>query len=184
MATRDFTWTHLSLHAEDGTLCPNGAPSRRRRRRSPPGTDGSASPWTVPEDVDIIGPMALRIFVTLNGGDDASLFAGVRKFRNGEEVTFEGSFGFAGDMVTKGWQRVAHRERDERLSTPEQPVHWDERAASCAGEIVPVDIALSAAGDPFPPRRCPRVDLRGSWHYPRDPVRGQFPTGAISAAPE
>ena len=61
------------------------------------------------EDIDIIGPMALRLPIELNGVDDMNLFAGIRKFRRGQEILFEGSFGYARDIVSKGWQRAAHR---------------------------------------------------------------------------
>ncbi len=132
--------------------------------------------WEVPADIDAIGPMVARVWVEVVGGGDVLLFVGVRKYRDGREVRFEGSFGFAGDMVTKGWQRAAHRSLDKYLSTPLQPVHRHDRVEPLKpGEIVPVDIALRPqatrflAGD----RLC--LDLRGTWHYPRDPLRGQFP---------
>jgi predicted acyl esterase len=133
--------------------------------------------WEIPATLDVIGPMALRLWLEVRGGEDVLLFAGLRKYRAGREVRFEGSFGFAGDMVTKGWQRAAHRGLDESLSTPLQPVHRHDRVEPLQpGEIVPVEIALLPhatrfrAGD----RLC--LDLRGTWPYPRDPLRGQFPT--------
>ncbi len=132
--------------------------------------------WEVPASVDVIGPMVLRVWIELTGCEDVLLFAGVRKYRGGREVRFEGSYGFAGDMVTKGWQRAAHRRLDEPLSTLLQPVHRHDSAEPLKpGEIVPVEIALLPqatrflAGD----RLC--VDLRGTWHYPRNPLWGQFP---------
>ena len=134
--------------------------------------------WVVPEDMDIIGPMALRLHVEVRGADDVFLFAGVRKFRHGAEVTFEGSFGFSGDMVSKGWQRGAHRELDDQLSTSTQPVHRHSRAEPLRpGEIVPVDIALCPHATRFRKGDQLCLDIRGTWHYPRDPFRGQFPTG-------
>jgi len=39
------------------------------------------------------------------GANDVFLFVNVRKFRAGTEQVFEGSYGFAGDSVSKGWQR-------------------------------------------------------------------------------
>ena len=56
----------------------------------------------VPESMDIVGPMALRVHVEVRGAEDVHLFAGVRKVRNGAEVLFEGTFGFPLKMVTKG----------------------------------------------------------------------------------
>jgi len=133
--------------------------------------------WTVPEDLDIIGPMALRLYVEVRGAEDVFLCAGGRKIRAGVEMHFEGSFGFSGDMVSKGWQRAAHRELDEELSSPSQPVHRHRRARPLRqGEIVPVDIALRPHATRFLKGDVLRLDVRGRWHYPKDPLRGQFPT--------
>ena len=134
--------------------------------------------WTVPEDMDLIGQMALRLFIETVGIDDVNLFAGVRKFRDGKEVVFEGSYGFAFDMITKGWQRAAHRELDQELSTPWQPVHTHRRVEPLSpGEIVEVNIEMRPqatrmrAGDQL------HLELRGQWFYHRDPVRGELPAG-------
>jgi predicted acyl esterase len=140
--------------------------------------DGVTFTWVVPEDVDVIGHMALRLHVRLAGLDDARLFAGVRKRSDGHEVVFPGSFGFAFDMVSKGWQRVAHRELDEELSTPWQPVHTHRRAEPTApGEVVPVEIALRPHATRFRAGDELALEIRGDWFFPRDPVRGQLPTG-------
>jgi predicted acyl esterase len=133
--------------------------------------------WEVQADADVIGTLALRVWIESEGCDDVLLFAGLRKFRAaGEEARFEGSFGFAGDMVTKGWQRAAHRNLDESLSTPLQPVHRHDRVEPLKPEeIVPVEIALLPQATRFLAGDRLRLDLRGSWPYPRDPLRGAFP---------
>ena len=132
--------------------------------------------WPVPEDMDIIGPMALRLWIKAQDAGDLVLFAGIRKFRADAEVTFEGSYGFSGDMVSKGWQRAAHREIDDRLSTPAQPVHTHARAEPWAeGEIAPIDIALRQHATRFRKGDVLQLELRGRWHFPRDPLFGQFP---------
>ncbi len=132
--------------------------------------------WSVPEDMDVIGPMALRLWIKAQDASDPVLFAGIRKFRAGAEVTFEGSYGFSGDIVSKGWQRAAHREIDDRLSTPAQPVHTHARAEPLAeGEIAPIDIELRQHATRFLQGDILQLDLRGNWHFPRDPLFGQFP---------
>ena len=132
--------------------------------------------WSVPEDIDVIGPMALRLWIKAQDASDLVLFAGIRKFRAGAEVTFEGSYGFSGDMVSKGWQRAAHREIDDHLSTPAQPVHTHVRAEPLAeGEIARIDIALRQHATRFLKGDILQLDLRGNWHFPRDPLFGQFP---------
>lgn len=132
--------------------------------------------WTVPDDMDVIGPMALRLWIKARGASDPVLFAGIRKFRAGAEVTFEGSYGFSGDMVSKGWQRAAHREIDDHLSTPAQPVHTHAHAEPLAeSEIARIDIALRQHATRFLKGDILQLDLRGNWHFPRDPLFGQFP---------
>ncbi|MCW1957261.1 MAG: CocE/NonD family hydrolase, partial [Mycobacterium sp.] len=134
--------------------------------------------WRVEQDCDIIGHSALRLWVSLEDTDDAHLFVGLRKFRRGRECVFEGSYGFGFDMITRGWQRVAHRELDRALSTPWQPVHSHRRAEPVApGEIVPVDIALRPHATRMRAGDFLRLDIRGPWHFPRNPLTGQFPAG-------
>ncbi|MFN8156971.1 MAG: CocE/NonD family hydrolase [Candidatus Nanopelagicales bacterium] len=173
----DLTWQTLYLDATERTLGdsvpqPDAAVAFRTQR-------GTASfTWTVPEDLDVIGHLAARLHVELRDCDDVHLFVGVRKLRGDEEVAFEGSFGFAYDMVSKGWQRVAHRELDEALSTPWQPVHTHRTAEPLQpGEIVPVDVALRPHATRFRAGDVLRLDVQARWFYPRDPVRGQLPTG-------
>ncbi len=174
---KGLTWSTLFLDAASHEVVqvqPKVAASASFHTRR----GAAAFTWTVPEDMDIIGPMALRLHIEVRGADDVYLFAGVRKLRNGVEVLFEGTFGFPLDMVTKGWQRAAHRELDLRLSTPAQPVHTHERAEPLQpGEIVPVAIALISHATRFHKGDVLRLELRGRWHYPRNPFRGTFPFG-------
>jgi predicted acyl esterase len=173
----DLTWTELHLDAAARRLTTERPEVSTSATFSSRG-DGVAFSWTVPEDLDVVGHMALRLHVQLAQLDDAHLFAGVRKLRGGQEVVFEGSFGFAFDMVSKGWQRVAHRELDEALSTPWQPVHTHRVAEPAApGEVVAVEIALRPHATRFRAGDELRLEIRGDWFYPRDPVRGQLPTG-------
>jgi predicted acyl esterase len=81
-------------------------------------------------------------------------------------------------MVTKGWQRAAQRDLDVQLSTPEQPVHTHERSEPLqSGEIIPVDIALISHATRFRKGDVLRLELRGRWHYSRNPFWGTFPFG-------
>lgn len=172
----DLTWVSLHLDA-GGNFSPEPGSVKAGRRSFSTRRDQVGFDWSFEQDVDVIGPMSLRIYIELSGGDDAVLFAGIRKFRGRRELMFEGSFGFPYDMVTKGWQRLAHRDLDQRLSTPEQPVHSHARAEPLRpGEIVPVEIALLPQATRFLKGDRLRLELQGTWHYPRDPFRGQFPT--------
>jgi predicted acyl esterase len=134
--------------------------------------------WVVLHDVDIVGPMALTLHVSLEGADDTVLTVAVRKFRAGREVHFQGSYGFSRDVVSKGWQRIAHRELDHALSTELQPVHTHVGAAPVArGEVVPVQIALLPHATRFRAGDELRLEVRGRWLFPRNPLTGQFPAG-------
>jgi predicted acyl esterase len=176
----DIALRTLRLDSRTGSLLLGSTPqthatvtfdTRRRREKA-------AFVFTLPTDTDVIGPMALHLFVELRGAEDAFLFANVRKIRAGREVTFEGSYGFSGDSVSKGWQRAAHRELDLELSTPLQPVHRHERVEPlCAGEIALVQIALLPHATRFRRGDLLRVEIRGTWPVARDPFRGQFPAG-------
>jgi hypothetical protein len=166
----------LHLH-EDGTLREE-APARTSSARFDLRRGALRWDWRLPEDADVIGPMAFTVHVSVAGTGDPLLFARVRKLRAGREVTFEGSYGFALDGVSLGWQRAAHRELDEALSTPTQPVHRHGRAQPLApGEVVPVRIALLPHATRFRAGEVLRLELTGHWPVPRDPFRGQLPAG-------
>ena len=51
--------------------------------------------WDVPEDVEITGPMALRLFLELQRAEDVYLFVGLQKLRAGRVVPFEARTGTA-----------------------------------------------------------------------------------------
>ena len=84
-------------------------------------TGGTRFGWTVPTDTELTGPMALRLFVEMDGSDDVDLYAGVEKWRGTEYVPFEGSYGFGRDRVATGWMRASMRALDERASQPHDP---------------------------------------------------------------
>jgi uncharacterized protein len=173
----DLDWTCLHLDLEHAVLSAHPPAARSSasfatRRRGP----GVALTWTVPHDLDVIGPLALRLFVETRGCDDVHLFVGVRKLRGEAEIGFEGSLGFAADLVTSGWQRAAFRDLDASLSTPTQPVHtFTAPRPLSAGEIVPVDIELRPQATRFRRGELLRLDIRGTWLHPRNPVTGQPP---------
>lgn len=132
--------------------------------------------WTVTDDVELTGPMALRVFVSLDGTGDADLVAGVELWRGGRVVPFEGSYGWGRDRVTTGWQNVALRALDEEHSRPFAPVPaCTARRHLAPGEVAPVEVALGPsatlvrAGDQL------RLVVAGRWLSPRNPLSGQFP---------
>jgi hypothetical protein len=111
-------WTELFLDA-DGRLGEQQPPDGLLEFATAGGRTSWS--WTVPEDLELIGPMALRLRVSLEGASDANLLAGVEKWRNGRFVPFEGSYGVGYDRVTTGWMKLSHREPDAELSRPFAP---------------------------------------------------------------
>jgi putative CocE/NonD family hydrolase len=172
----NLIWRKLELDARSGVMAEARAPLQNASVGFDAARGIVAFNWTVPEDMDVIGPMALLLQVEMQGADDVFLFAGARKIRSGVETTFEGSYGFSGDMASKGWQRAAHRAFDVDLSTPEQQVHRHSYAEPLRpGEIVPVHIAMRPHATRFRKGEELRLEIRGHWFYPDDPLRGQFP---------
>ena len=132
--------------------------------------------WTVPEDIELTGPMALRLFVSVHGADDLDLFAGVEKWTGAGYVPFEGSYGFGRDRVATGWLRASLRRLDEQQSRPFDPVPTqDRREPLIAGEIVQADIALGPSATLFRAGEQLRVVVAGRWLWSRNPLTGQFP---------
>lgn len=136
----------------------------------------AAFSWTVTEDVELTGPMAARLWVQLDGCDDANLFVGVEKWRRGRFVGFEGSYGYGRDRVSTGWQRVALRALDPALSRPWEPVAaCTEPRPVSAGEIVEVNVALGPSATLFRAGERLRFVIAGRWLCPRNPLTGQLP---------
>ncbi|HEX2903552.1 MAG TPA: CocE/NonD family hydrolase [Jatrophihabitans sp.] len=172
----DLNWRRLFLDAGTGGLG-EAVPAPGQASLASRGA-GLRFDWMLPGDLDVIGPAALRVYLQVAGADDVHLFAVLRKLRHGREVTFEGSFGFAGDPMTTGWQRAAFRRLDPLLSTPEQPVHtYRDPQPVRPGEIVALDVALLPHATRLRAGERLRLELRGRWPQPRNPVTGQFPSG-------
>lgn len=137
---------------------------------------GARLGWTVPSDIELTGPMSLRLHVELRGTDDADLVVGVEKWRDGRYVGFEGSYGFGRDRVATGWQSVSLRALDPDLSRPFQPVSTCVRREPLRpGQIAAVDIALGPSSTVFRAGEELRLVVAGRWLSPRNPLTGQFP---------
>ena len=131
---------------------------------------------TLTENCELTGPMSLRVWIELHDTDDANLFVGVEKWRDGRYLPFEGSYGFGRDRVTTGWQRVAMRALDEDATLPGRPAHsYDRPEPVTRGQIVPVDIALGPSATSFRAGEEIRLVVAGRWLWPTNPLTGQFP---------
>ena len=139
-------------------------------------SSAAAFSWTVPRDIELTGPMVARLWVELQGCDDADLFVGVEKWRDRRFVEFEGSYGYGRDRVTTGWQRVALRALDPELSQPWEPVPaCTESRPVSAGEVVAVDVALGPSATLFRAGEQLRLVVAARWLCSRNPLIGQMP---------
>jgi hypothetical protein len=138
----------------------------------------------VSEDVEIVGPMKLRLFVEMIGATDAHLFVAVRKLVGDAHVLFEGPFGFGYDVVSRGWLRLGLRRLDEQRSEPHRPVRsYDRVEPFLAGRVEPVDIELLPSATWFRAGEALRLDVQGRWFWRRNPLFGMFP-GDYSSSTE
>ncbi|MGI6212582.1 MAG: CocE/NonD family hydrolase [Anaerovoracaceae bacterium] len=137
----NVTWKELNLNVRDKAL----------QEEAPADSDASFDlkkgslpfDYEFENDTEIVGPMKLTLFVELENCSDAYLFAGQQKFHNGREVDFEGAYGFANDIVSKGAIRVALRKVNEELSSEYLPEYdFDEPEYVKPGEIVRLEIAM------------------------------------------
>jgi predicted acyl esterase len=99
--------------------------------------------YTVDRDVELVGPMKLRLWLETEAAYDADVFVYVRK------ADAEGNPRLATIPPGLPWQgahgrlRATHRELDPERSTPLCPVHTHERPLPVQpGEAVPLDIAI------------------------------------------
>jgi putative CocE/NonD family hydrolase len=125
-------------------------------------------------DADVVGHMALKLFIEGEETDDVDLFVGIEKLdRDGNEVYFfSASGGNANGPVARGWLRASWRELDPARSTEFRPVlAMTERKPLARGEIVETNIAIMPSGTTFKAGHTLRLVIQ-SWS-----VRGQWEGG-------
>lgn len=116
------------------------------------------------KDSEIVGPMKLTLYIELEGCQDASIFAGIQKFHEGEEVNFDGTYGFPNDIVTKSAQRVALRTVNQELSTPYSPEHdFDTLKPLQKGQIAKMELQFEPSATFFRKGDELRLVLQGRY---------------------
>ena len=139
----DTQWTKLSLNHEQSILNNKDDYGNTESESFLTTTESLKFSYAFPKDTEVIGPMKLTLFVSLENIDDANLFIGIQKFHNGEEVNFEGSYGFANDVVSKGFMRVSLSEINEKDGLFYQPEHdFNRQKAVASGEVIQIEISL------------------------------------------
>jgi predicted acyl esterase len=131
--------------------------------------------YEVDRDLEIVGPIKLRLWLEAIGADDADVFVYVRKAgADGQPLLVEMWPG-APSLGAPGRLRASHRELDEQASTPLEPVQSHEREIKLkAGEPVALDIGLWPHGMIWHPGQRLQVvvsgkDMAGDQHVPNDP---------------
>lgn len=130
--------------------------------------------YTFAKNIDVVGHMALTVFIEAEETDDVDLFVGVEKLdRHGNEVYFfSASGGNANGPVSRGWLRASKRALSVERSTPWRPVlAMTQDAPLAAGEITEAQIAIMPSGTTFEAGETMRLVMQ-SWSLP-----GQFEGG-------
>jgi predicted acyl esterase len=169
-------WTPLHLHA--GSL--REEPGRARGATEFHSRSGRASfTWSVQRDVELTGPMKLKVFLSSPNLADVALFVGVRKLdANGEHVVFEGSYGFGHDLVARGSLKVSQRALDPHRSTPWRPFHTHLSPEPLhRDQVVPLEVEILPSSTLFRAGETLRLDVQARPFFSKLPLFGQFPGG-------
>jgi predicted acyl esterase len=167
-------WTALQLAAggmlrKTGEAAPAGSTTFHTRR--------SAASFThvFQQDTEVTGPSSVRLWVSVDGADDVSLFLGLSKWSRGRVVPFEGSYGFGRELVATGWQRASAR-TPLAGSDPHVPDHdYTVSQPLAPGEIVEIHAALGPSATLFRAGDELRLHVAGRQLSPRNPLFGAFP---------
>lgn len=155
-------YTSLYLDADSGGLLSH-APAWRGRLAYDALDGRAVFDHRFDQDTELVGGMALRLWVEADGATDMDLFVGVEKLdTDGNEVNFPFFSTFDDGHVALGWLRVSRRELDEAASTPERPVPRHQRDLPLSpGEVVPVDIEIWPSGTLFHAGETLRLVVQG-----------------------
>ena len=166
----DTQWTALHLSGETNQLVE--AALQTVQQTSFDLAKGTAVfEWSIPRDLEIIGPMVLKLYIEVKDASDACIFAGMRKIRNGKQVVFEGSYGFGYDLVTKGWQRASLRQVDKEKSRPWSPQHdFTAKQPLKPQQSIELEFSLLPSATFFKQGDILRLDIQGCWFFPKNLV--------------
>lgn len=137
-------------------------------------TNRAVFDYTFSDETDVVGHMALTLFIEAEETDDVDLFVGIEKLDcDGNEVYFfSASGGNANGPVARGWLRASHRTLDAARSTPWRPVLARGTARPLEpGQVAEAHIAIMPSGTTFRPGERLRLVVQ-SWSLP-----GQFEGG-------
>jgi uncharacterized protein len=166
----------LYLDVPSGTLV-TSPPAQEAEVRYDPTVGGATFDHRFAETTDLIGPMALRLWVEAEDAEDMDLFVAVQKLDEaGEIVPFSFLNAQEDGPVALGWLRVSHRAVDAENSTPLRPWHTHDREEPLPpGVAVPVDIEIWPSGTRFRAGESLRLVIQGRDVY-------EYPPGIVKMA--
>ncbi|MBX5466020.1 MAG: CocE/NonD family hydrolase [Firmicutes bacterium] len=129
-----------------------------------PGPHRATFDWVFTEPTDVVGHMAVRLYMAAEEGEDLDVFVAIWKLdREGQVVPFPYYAQFNDGPVALGWIRASHRELDPERSTEFQPVLAHRRALPVRpGEIVPLDIEIWPSATHFDAGEGLRLVVQGT----------------------
>jgi predicted acyl esterase len=160
-------WTRFYLDADAGELSTRAPGSPAAVSYDTTGDGVSFTVGPLPEDTEITGPIAAKLFVESTTAD-ADLFLVVRVFDpDGEEVVFRGALD-PHTPIAQGWLRASHRKLDPERTLPHRPYHThDEVQPLTPGEVYELDVEIWPTCLAVPAGYTVQLDVRGKdYVYP------------------
>lgn len=168
----------VSLHvdAATGTLSP--VPQRTPATATfDPMTASFDAEHLFMRDTEVVGPVSLTLWLSVDDGSDADVFVVLRKRRaDGTEVFFPFNALFSDGPVALGWLRASHRARDAARSTPLVPFHpHDAEEPLVPGAPTRLDIEVWPSGTVFHAGESLVLTIQGRDWIKRAPAEGVPP---------
>jgi predicted acyl esterase len=126
--------------------------------------------YELDRDLEIAGPMKLRLWLEAEGAEDADVFVYVRKADSNGQPLLADVWPGVPSPGAHGRLRASHREIDEQASTALAPMHLHERERELsAGEPVPIEVAIWPHGMIWHPGQRLQVVVSGHDLMPEHP---------------
>ncbi|WP_162806681.1 CocE/NonD family hydrolase [Sphingosinicella terrae] len=157
-------YERLYLDAAKAALTPEAPAAPAEASYDPLDQEGEAVfDLPIEAEVELVGHMKLKLWVSTDRGDDLDLHVAVEKLRaDGSKEGFAHWAVFEDGPVALGWLRVSRRALDPDRSTEFQPVLANDRDDKLApGEVVDVDIEILPSGTRFCPGETLRLIVKG-----------------------
>lgn len=168
-------WTKLCLDAGSMSLGWKEMPAEAKITYPMP--DGGVLFETAPiekQDVEITGPVALRLWVS-SSTEDTDVFVSLRLIgEDGTEIPGIGPRGNPAQMAM-GFLRASHRELDPKRSLPYRPFHSHRRRLPLRpGEPTPLDIEIWPTCFVMAPGQRLRLDITANDKHMSAPTYGPY----------